>query len=131
MFLIDSSAWIEYLRPGGSRAVKERVRTILEKDNAVSCGIIVVEILRGAKDEKSLRVLKETLLSLTQIPLNQEVIEKAAEWGFMLDKKGKIVSTTDLLIASAAHERAVVLHLDSDFEIISPIVGLKQERIRE
>jgi predicted nucleic acid-binding protein len=29
MFLIDSSAWIEYLRPKGSRTVKERVRAKL------------------------------------------------------------------------------------------------------
>lgn len=130
MFLIDSSAWIEYLRPGGPMIVKERVRTILEKDSAVSCGIIVVEILRGAKDDKSFKVLQETLLSLPQISLDKEVIERAAEWGFMLNRKGKIVSTTDLFIASAAHGKAVVLHLDSDFEIISSIMGLKQENIK-
>lgn len=44
MFLIDSSAWIEHLRPGGSKKVKERVREILEKDDTVSCGIVIVEI---------------------------------------------------------------------------------------
>jgi len=43
MFLIDSSAWIEYLRPNGSKRVKERVREILEKDDAVSCGIVISE----------------------------------------------------------------------------------------
>jgi len=43
MFLIDSSAWIEYLRPNGSKRVKERVREILEKDDAVSRGIVISE----------------------------------------------------------------------------------------
>lgn len=129
MFLIDSSAWIEYLRPSGSKKVKERVREVLEKDNAISCGIVIVEILRGAKDEKAFKLLRETLSSLPQISVDESVIERAAEWGFKLDRKGKNVSTTDLFIAAAAHEKAVILHLDSDFETISSVCGVKQERI--
>ncbi|MCL4458096.1 MAG: PIN domain-containing protein [Nitrospirae bacterium] len=130
MFLIDSSAWIEYLRPNGSKKVKERVREILEKDNAVSCGIVIVEILRGAKDEKTFNLLKETLSSLSQIPIDETVIQRTSEWGFKLDRKGKNVSTTDLLIAAAAQEKAAaVLHLDSDFETIASVCGVKQERI--
>jgi predicted nucleic acid-binding protein len=130
MFLIDSSAWIEYLRPNGSKKVKERVRETLEKDKAVSCGIVVVEILRGAKDEKTFQLLQETLSSLPQISIEETVIERAAEWGFRLDRKGKSVSTTDLFIAAAASEKAaVVLHLDSDFETIASVGGVKQEKI--
>ena len=128
MFLIDSSAWIEYLRPNGSKKVKQRVREVLKKDEVVTCGIVVVEILRGAKDDKMFKILKETLLSLPQVPLNVEVIEKAALWGYTLDRKGKTVSTTDLFIAAAASEKAVVLHIDSDFEAIASL-GLRQEKL--
>lgn len=130
MFLIDSSAWIEYLRPNGSKKAKERVREILQKDNAVSCGIVIVELLRGAKDEKTFHLLKETLFSLPQVPMDEVVIERAAEWGFKLDRKEKNVSTTDLLIAASAQEKtAIVLHLDSDFEAIASVVGVRQEKI--
>jgi predicted nucleic acid-binding protein len=128
MFLIDSSAWIEYLRPNGSAKVKRRVREVLEKDEAVTCGIVVVEILRGAKDDRMFKTLKETLLALPQIPMKDEVIEKAAQWGYTLDRKGKTVSTTDLFIAAAASDKAVVLHVDSDFEIIASL-GLSQEKL--
>ena len=128
MFLIDSSAWIEYLRPGGSAKVKRRVREVLEKDEAATCGIVVVEILRGAKDDRMFATLKETLLSLPIIPMNDEVIERAAHWGYTLDRKGKTVPTTDLLIAAGASGKAVVLHVDSDFEIIGSL-GLKQEKL--
>jgi len=128
MYLIDSSAWIEYLRPHGSRKIKEKVREILEKDEAVTCGIVVVEILRGAKDDKAFMVLKDTLLSLPQIPIDQEVIEKAAQWGYALDRKGKTISTTDLFIAAAASDKAIVMHVDSDFEKIAPL-GLDQQRL--
>ena len=128
MFLIDSSAWIEYLRPNDSKKVKDKVRDILEKDDAATCGIVVVEILRGAKDDRLFETLKETLQSLPQIQMNDEVIEKAAHWGYTLDRKGKTVSTTDLFIAAAASDKAVVLHIDSDFEIMASL-GLRQEKL--
>jgi predicted nucleic acid-binding protein len=103
-------------------------REVLEKDEAVTCGIVVVEILRGAKDDRMFKTLKETLLALPQIPMKDEVIEKAAQWGYTLDRKGKTVSTTDLFIAAAASDKAVVLHVDSDFEIIASL-GLSQEKL--
>lgn len=129
MFLIDSSAWVEYLRPKGSKKVKERVREILQKEEAVCCGVVVVEILRGAKSEKDFQSMHDSLVSLPQIPIGEEVIERASKWGFLLDRKGKSISTTDLLIAASAYKRARLLHVDSDFEIISSIIDLEEERI--
>jgi len=82
MFLY-SSAWVEYLRPRGSIKVKERIRNIPQREEAVSCGIVVVEIQRGSRDEKDFQTLNESLRSLPQIPIDDEVIERAAKWGFM------------------------------------------------
>ena len=129
MFLIDSSAWIEYLRPKGSQDVKKRVRDILQKEEAVSCGIVIVEILRGAKNEKDFQLLNQSLRSLPQIPIDDVVIDRASKWGFLLERRGKSVPTTDLLIAGAAYKKARILHADSDFELISSIVDLEEERI--
>jgi len=129
MFLIDSSAWIEYLRPNGSKKVKERVRDILQKGEAACCGIVIVEILRGAKNDKDFHALRDSLVSLPQIPMDDAVIERASKWGYTLDRKGKVASTTDLLIASAAYKKARLLHLDSDFEMIGSVVGVAQERL--
>jgi hypothetical protein len=129
MYLIDSSVWIEYLRPSGSPKIKARVRKILESEGAVTCGIIVVEILRGARTEKDFKVLKDSLCSLPAIPINGEVIDRASRWGFLLDRKGKQVPTTDLIIASCAHKKARLLHADRDFEVIASIGDLDQERL--
>lgn len=74
-------------------------------------------------------MLDETLLSLPQLTLDDTVIERAAHYGFLLDRKGKIVPTTDILIASAAYEQAVVLHVDRDFETIGSIISFQQEWI--
>lgn len=130
MYLIDSSAWIEYLRPAGSAKIKARVRKILESEEAVTCGIIVVEILRGARTEKDYRLLRDSLLSLPGIPINREVIERASRWGFQLDRKGSQVPTTDLIIASCAYKTARLVHADKDFELISSVGDLDQENLR-
>ena len=129
MFLIDSSAWIEYLRPKGSQRVKQRIRDILQKEEAVSCGMVIVEILRGAKNEKDFLSLNDSLRSLPQIPIDDPVIERASKWGFKLEGKGKFVSTTDLLIASAAYKKARLIHVDGDFGLISSEVDLEEEKI--
>ena len=129
MFLIDSSVWVEYFRSKGSQKVKERVKAILQRDEAVSCGIVIVEILRGARNEKDFQALRDSLVSLPQISLDDTVVERASRWGFLLDRKGKVVSTTDLLIASAAYKKARLLHSDSDFEVITSVADLEEERI--
>jgi predicted nucleic acid-binding protein len=85
--------------------VRERVREVLQREEAISCGIVTVEILRGAQNEKDFQSLYESLSSLPQIPIDEAVIERAARWGSLLDRKGKSVSTTDLLIASASYKR--------------------------
>jgi predicted nucleic acid-binding protein len=129
MFLVDSSVWIEYLRPKGSPKVKERVRVILQREEVVSCGIVLTEILRGARNEKDFESLSGSLISLPQIPIDDTVVERASRWGFLLDRKGKVVSTTDLIIASAAYKNACLLHSDKDFETIASVLDLDQERI--
>ena len=80
MFLIDSSAWIVHLRPIGSQEVKWRVREVLQREEAVSCGIVTVEILKGAKNEKDFEALHDSLSSLSQIPLLEESYPIAASY---------------------------------------------------
>ncbi len=90
----------------------------------------VVEILRGVKNERDFQSLNDSLRSLPQIPIDGAVIERASQWGFLLDGKGKFVSTTDLIIASAAYKKARLLHMDSDFELVSTEVDLEEEKIK-
>lgn len=131
MYLVDSSAWIEYFRPNGSPAVKGRVREILAREEACTCGIVIVEVLRGARTEKDWAALHESLTSLPQIPVDDAVVSKAARWGFQLDRKGATFSTTDLLIAAAAHGKAILIHRDADFKYMARMVGLKEEFVPE
>ena len=129
MYLIDSSLWIDYFRPKGSSAIKSRVKQVLQDDEALTCGIVMVEILRGARSDAEYSILQESMSSLPQIRFNDEIFDRAAQWAYHLDRKGKIVSTTDLLIAAAAYEKALLLHNDEDFETIAAYVGIDEERV--
>lgn len=129
MYLLDSSVWIEFLRPAGDAGVKARVRSILEREEACCCGIVMVEVLRGAKKEKDFQSLEESLQALPQLPLDEAAASRAARWGFALGRKGTTVPTTDLLIGAAAHGRAVLLHRDGDFKRIAEAGGLKEEML--
>ena len=129
MYLIDSSLWIDYFRPKGSSAVKSRVRQVLQNDEALTCGIVIVEVLRGARTEAEYSMLEESITSLQQIPFDNEIFNRAAQWAYQMDRKGRIISTTDLLIASAAFGKALLLHNDEDFETIAAHVHIKEERV--
>lgn len=129
MYLVDSSVWIEFLRPGGSSAAKKRVRHLMETGSAATCGIVTVEVLRGARRREDFEALAEAFAALPQLTIDESVIARASAWGFDLDRKGRMLPTTDLIIAAAACGRAVLLHADADFEVIDASFGLSQEKI--
>jgi len=131
MYLIDSSVWIEFLRPNGSDKAKARIREIFQEDGAATCGIVMVEMARGARTKKEFDSLYESLGALPNLPLDEGVSQRAAEWGYLLDRKGKTRSTTDLLIAAAAYKKARLVHMDNDFDIIAETFGLETEKIRD
>jgi predicted nucleic acid-binding protein len=129
MFLIDTSIWIEFLRPGGSPRAKSRVKELLEAGIVATCGVVAVELLRGAKTKSQFDALSDALLALPQLPLDDETVSRAAAWGFELDRKGAVVPTTDLLIASAGYGKAKLLHADHDFQRIAAVFDLAEEMI--
>jgi len=129
MFLIDSSVWIEYFRPRGSLKIKERIRELLELGVVVICGVVKVEIMRGAKNKRDLGKLFDSFYSLPQVPIDDEVIKRASEWAFELDRRGKVVPTTDLIIASAAYKKAKILHIDKDFKTIAEFFDIEEEML--
>ena len=66
MILVDTSAWIEFLRDTGS-AVCNRVDVLIENEIAV-CDAIRMEVLAGARNERHLRSLRGLLARATVLP---------------------------------------------------------------
>jgi predicted nucleic acid-binding protein len=122
--LIDTSVWIEYFRnqsPGFVAFVAE-----IAKDREICvAGIILAELMQGAKSEKELSVIAEFMDAFTIIDQTDETWVKAGRLSHDLRKKGKNVNLTDCYIAVIAQENnCAVFTLDRHFKDIRQYAGI-------
>ena len=119
MILVDTSAWIEFLRNTGSRAC-ERVDELLVGPIAI-CAPIQMEILAGARDERHLQDLRRLLARAQTLSTSPTDYEDAAAIYRTCRRSGETVrKLIDCLIAAhAIREQIPILHSDSDFEAIA------------
>jgi predicted nucleic acid-binding protein len=119
VILIDTSAWIEFLRDTGS-AVCNRVDALLEDEIATSHPIRM-EVLAGARDEQHLSDLRGLLARGSLIPTEPTDYEEAAALYRTCRRRGETVrKLIDCLIAASAIRTSTpVLHTDNDFEVLA------------
>ena len=119
MVLIDTSAWVEFLRDTGS-TVCRRVDELLDAEIAV-CDAIRMEVLAGARDELHLQALRRLLARATVLPTDPAHFEEAAALFRRCRREGETVRRLiDCLIAAVAIRSGVsVLHRDGDFDVLA------------
>lgn len=122
MILLDSSAWVEYLRATGS-PIHVRVRTGIEsQERLASTDPVVMEILAGARDVRDRDELRRLLYRCTMLPVEgPSDYEEAADLYRACRRHGVTPrKLTDCLIAAVAIRNDVpLLHTDSDFRAIA------------
>jgi predicted nucleic acid-binding protein len=125
MIMVDSSAWIEFLRDTGSPVCHE-VDRLLGQDLAV-CPPIRMEVLAGARDDLHLRQLRGLLARATVLPTGDPDYEDAAALYRVCRRSGRTVRTlVDCLIAATAIRHDVpVLHADADFAALAAATPLQ------
>lgn len=125
MILIDTSAWIEFLRDTRS-SVCERVDRLLESRIA-TCDAVRMEVLAGARDQEHLEQLRRLLARATLLPTESIDFDAAAAVYRSCRSQGKTVrKLIDCLIAAVAMRANVpVLHLDQDFTVIAAATDLR------
>jgi predicted nucleic acid-binding protein len=119
LILIDTSAWIEFLRDTGS-PVCQRVDDLL--DGAVAtCDPIRMEVLAGARDERHLNDLRRLLARASVLPTRATDYEQAAALYRTCRRSGETVrKLIDCLIAATAIRAGIpVLHADADFAALA------------
>ncbi|MBW1772113.1 MAG: PIN domain nuclease [Deltaproteobacteria bacterium] len=131
MILVDTSVWIEILRDKTGNIVNafhERIGT----DNYVMSRFNQLELLQGAKNQREWEILDDYLWSQYYLEASESTWREAARIYFELRKKGVTInSPVDCCIAQIAMEHgAFLLHRDKDFERISRIRPLEQERFQ-
>jgi predicted nucleic acid-binding protein len=128
VILIDTSAWVEFLRDTGS-ATCERVDAALEQEMA-TCHPIRMELLAGALDEEHLNDLRGLLARASLIPTEPTDYEEAAGLYRACRRRGETVrKLIDCLIAATAiRTSATLLHFDDDFDVLARHTALQIER---
>ena len=127
MILIDTSAWIEFLRGTGS-PVCDRVEELLGEDIA-TCDPIRMEILAGARDGQHLTALRGLLARTVALPVGPTQYELAATLFRACRARGETVpKLVDCLIAAVALGADVpILQADRDFERLAACTALRLE----
>lgn len=128
MILIDTSAWVEYLRGTGSRVDAEVRRLIEETVPIATTDTVVMELLAGARDEQHAADLRRMALSLDYRPMVGLLdFEQAASLYRLCRRAGETVrSLMDCLVAAVAMRDGLsVLAHDRDFEVIARHGGLE------
>lgn len=125
MILIDSSAWIEFLRGTGS-VVCERVDELLGEEIA-TCDPIRMEILAGARDGQHLTALRGLLARAVSLPVGPAEYDQAAMLYRTCRTQGETVrKLVDCLIAAVAIAADVpLLQVDRDFDRIASHTALR------
>lgn len=122
MILVDSSAWIEFHRATGSPADR-RVTAAIEADEPLATmGLILLEILAGARDERHARDLRRLLDRCHFLQLEDPFdFESAATLYRACRREGLTIRRLPecLIAAVAIRTEATLLHQDADFDSIA------------
>jgi predicted nucleic acid-binding protein len=115
--LVDSSIYIQLIRNG-----KDPVRALadaFEITQIVGCDIVRCEVLRGMVRPRAKEDLATFFDLLIHVPTDADVWAATEELAWQLDRRGRMLPLTDLIIASCAlRVGAAVLTLDRHFEAV-------------
>ncbi len=119
MILVDTSAWIEFLRDTGSE-VCVAVDHLLDADLAI-CDAVSMEVLAGARNERHLLQLRGLLARATMLPITPADYDDAASMYRSCRASGETVrKLTDCLIGAVAVRAGTeILHADIDFAVLA------------
>ena len=127
--LVDTSAWIEFFR---KKEPWYSAISVLMDDKRICCsGIILAELIQGAKSEKELEVLRDFRHVFEFLDESVNLWQAAGELSNTLQRKGKSVGLSDCYLAASAKARKVkILTLDKHFDVIKGAVGIGLYEVR-
>jgi predicted nucleic acid-binding protein len=119
--LVDSSAWVEYLRRTGT-AEHHRVRDLVESSQDATTDPVMLEVVGGGRSVTMTRALSRLLARSQYLPQRpHEDVLGAIDIYQRCRVSGETVrSLNDCLIAAIAiRNDTPVLHRDRDFEVMA------------
>ena len=127
MKLIDSSAWVEFLRRKGDPAVKHHVARLLSADQAAYTCPIRFELLSGVKPAEE-EDLEQAFHLSRHFPFERNDWSEAALLERQLRAAGLTIPRNDLFVAAVAIRAGLpVVCRDAHFDAMRKALG---ERLR-
>lgn len=132
MYLVDTSIWVAYIQ-GRDGPHVNFLRDALSNELAFAITpLIHMEILQGARDQRSYRRLEKYFGGQRFVDFDRPVASHTAAARIFFDCKKKgltIRSSADCLIAQCAIENGLTLfHHDRDFQRIATVVSKLSEK---
>lgn len=122
MILVDTSAWIEFQRATGSPLDRYLTAAIEREEALATTGLVVLELLAGARDERQAVDLRRLLDRCSFISLEEPSDHEAAALLYRACRReGRTIRRlADCLIAAVAIRAGTpLLHMDADFDAIA------------
>lgn len=119
MVIVDTSVWIPFFnRPGSTE--QAAVAELIDADEVALVGVVLAELLQGCRSDKESQEVREALLGLVYLEVNQSIWIKAGELSAALLRKGVTLPQSDVVVAALAFEHSCsVYSLDEHFRKIS------------
>lgn len=115
--LVDTSVWIDFFRkkePSYSRVLK-----LLDEDKICCIGLILAELIQGAKSREEVKTIKDFTYVFSFLDESGKLWEKAGELAYSLKRSGKQIGLSDCYIAIASNnEKVGILTLDNHLDTI-------------
>jgi len=128
VILVDTSAWVEYLRATGSLVHKEVRRLIESEADLATTDPVVMEVLAGARDEDHVKDLRRLLIRFRHLPVEglTDYEDAATVYRSCRAAGSTPRSLVDCLIAAVAiRENVRILHQDRDYDTIAAHTQLR------
>jgi predicted nucleic acid-binding protein len=123
MKLVDTSAWVEFLRRKGDSKVKHAVAQLLQADQAVYTCPIRFELLSGVKAGEE-EDLEQVFALARHIPFEPEDWRTAALLERQLRGRGLTIPRNDLFVATVAVRTGLTLVCrDTHFDVVKKTAG--------
>ena len=114
MFLVDSVKFIDWQRAGLDP--RHVLANYVLHGNVVTCGVVRVEVVRGIRNSEWRHDLEQFFDFVPEIPTGHEQWRAATELAWRLDRQGKVLPLTDIVIgACALSNGATVVTTDPHF----------------
>ena len=129
--LIDTSVWIEALRPGGDAICRRLVGELVASGQAATCEVVIAELLRGARSDEEAEEWDDALRGIQVLDM-EGVGDTAGRIGRAMRAQGKTPPLGDLLITAVAlHHGVALLHRDRHIAEMAEAMGMKHLHLGE